>query len=49
MQSKKLQNDLVRFQGKPLNITVFQVMPQAVMLEKLKLNGSMKTYPALRA
>ena len=34
----------VRFQGKPLNITVIQSMPQPVMLKKLKLNGSMKTY-----
>ena len=30
----------VRFQGKPFNITVIQ----PVMLKKLKLNGSMKTY-----
>ena len=29
----------VRFQGKPFNIVVIQVM-----LKKLKLNGSMKTY-----
>ena len=34
----------VRFQGKPFNITVIQVYPQSVMLKKLKLNGSMKTY-----
>ena len=34
----------VHFQGKPLNITVIQAMPQPVMLKKLKLNGSMKTY-----
>ena len=38
-----LKNDRmisVRFQGKPFNITVIQ----PVMLKKLKLNGSMKTY-----
>ena len=34
----------VRFQGKPFNITVIQSMPQPVILKKLKLNGSMKTY-----
>ena len=34
----------LRFQGKPFNITVIQPMPQPVMLKKLKLNGSMKTY-----
>ena len=34
----------VRFQGKPFNITVIQVYAQPVMLKKLKLNGSMKTY-----
>ena len=41
-----LRNDRmisVRFQGKPLNITVIQAMHQPVMLKKLKLNGSMKT------
>ena len=41
-----LKNDRmisVRFQGKPFNITVIQSMPQPVTLEKLKLNGSMKT------
>ena len=32
----------VRFQGKPF--TVSKPMPQPVMLKKLKLNGSMKTY-----
>ena len=37
----------VRFQGKPFNIMVIQVMPQPVMLKKLKLNGSMKTYNLL--
>ena len=34
----------VHFQGKPFNITVIQVMPQPVMLKKLKLNSSVKTY-----
>ena len=34
----------VHFQGKPFNTTVIQSMPQPVMLKKLKLNGSMKTY-----
>ena len=34
----------VRFQGKPFNITVIQSVPQPLMLKKLKLNGSMKTY-----
>ena len=39
-----LKNDRVIsvcFQGKPFNI-----MPQPVMLKKLKLNGSMKIYKA---
>ena len=42
-----LKNDRMislRFQGKPFNITVIQVMPQPVTLKKLKLNGSTKTY-----
>ena len=42
-----LKNDgmiSVRFQGKPFNITVIQSMAQPVLLKKLKLNGSMKTY-----
>ena len=42
-----LKNDRmisVHFQGKPFNITVIQVYAQPVMLKKLKLNGSMKTY-----
>ena len=34
----------VHFQGKPFNITVYKPMPQPVMLKKLKLNSSMKTY-----
>ena len=42
-----LKNDRmisVCFQGKLFNITVIQVYTQPVMLKKLKLNGSMKTY-----
>ena len=42
-----LKNDRmisVHFQGKPFHITVIQVYAQPVMLKKLKLNGSMKTY-----
>ena len=42
-----LKNDRmisVHLQGKSFNITVIQSMPQPVMLKKLKLNGSMKTY-----
>ena len=42
-----LKNDrmiFVRFQGKPFNITVIQAYAQPVMLKKLKLNSSMKTY-----
>ena len=42
-----LKNDKmisVCFQGKPFNITVIQVYAQPVMLKKLKLNSSMKTY-----
>ena len=43
-----LKNDRmisVRFQGKPFNITVIPTsMSQPVMLKKLTLNGSMKTY-----
>ena len=45
-----LKNDRmisVHFQGKPLKITVIQVHPQPIMLKKLMLNGSMKTYRAL--
>ena len=34
----------VHFQGKPFNITVIQVYARPVMLKKLKLNGSVKTY-----
>ena len=42
-----LKNDRmisVRFQGKPFNIRVMNSMPQPLMLKKLKLNRSMKTY-----
>ena len=45
-----LKNDRmisVHFEGKPFNITIIQVLPQPVMLKKLKLNGSMKTYKTL--
>ena len=34
----------VRFQGKPFNSTVTEAYDPRVMLKKLKLNGSMKTY-----
>ena len=34
----------VGFQGKPFNITVIQVYAPTVMLKKLKLKGSVKTY-----
>ena len=34
----------IRFQGKPFNITVIPIYARPVMLKKLKLNGSMKTY-----
>jgi len=42
-----LKNDRMisfHYQGKPFNITVIQVYAQPVMLKKLTLNGSMKTY-----
>ena len=42
-----LKNDRmisVHFQGKLFNITLLQVCFQPLMLKKLKLNGSMKTY-----
>ena len=54
--TKRLQNALlacslkndrmisVRFQGKPFNIMVIQVYAPTTDAEKLKLNGSMKTY-----
>ena len=44
-----LKNDRmisVHFQDKPFSITVIQVYALTVMLKKLKLNGSMKTYKA---
>ena len=34
----------VCFQGIPFNITLFQVYALTIMLKKLNLNGSMKTY-----
>ena len=34
----------VRFQGKRFNIKVIQAYAQRIMLKKLKLNSSMKTY-----
>ena len=42
-----LKNDRmisVRFQGKPLTTMVVKSMTRQVILKKLKLNGSMKTY-----
>ena len=42
-----LKNDRMislRFQGKPFNITVIQVYAPTTNADKLKLNGSMKTY-----
>ena len=42
-----LKNDTmisVHFQGKSFSITVIKSMPQPIMLKKLKLNSSMKTY-----
>ena len=54
--NKRLQNAVLRcnlknsrmisvcFQGKPFNITVIQVYVPTSNAEKLKLNGSMKTY-----
>ena len=33
----------VHFQGKPFNITVIRVLPKPLMLNKLKLNDSLKT------
>ena len=34
----------VHFQGKPFDITVIQAYAPTSNVEKLKLNGSMKTY-----
>ena len=34
----------VRFQGKPLNITVIQVYAPTSNAEEAEVNGSMKTY-----
>ena len=42
-----LKNDRmisVHFQGKPFSITVVQAYAPTVMLKKLKLNSSVKTY-----
>ena len=42
-----LKNDRiisVHFQGKPFSITKSKSMTESVILKKLKLNGSMKTY-----
>ena len=40
-----LKNDrMICFQGKPFNIMVIQSTSQPVMLKKLQLNSSMKTY-----
>ena len=54
MVNKRVQNAVLgckndrmisaHFQGKPFNIMVIQVHGPPVMLKKLKLNGSMKTY-----
>ena len=44
MQSQNDRMISVCFQGKPFNITVIQAYTQLVILKKLKLNGSMKTY-----
>ena len=37
------------FQGKPFNITEIQAYAPPVMLKKLKLNGSMKTYKTFQS
>ena len=42
-----LKNDRlisVHFQGKPFSIIVIQIYAPPLMLKKLKLNGSVKTY-----
>ena len=41
---KKDRMTSVHFQGKPFISQEFKSMPRPVMLKKLKLNGSMKTY-----
>ena len=44
---RNLKNDRiisVHFQGKPFSITKSKSMTESVILKKLKLNGSMKTY-----
>ena len=41
---KNLSMISIPFQSKPLNIRQSKPMPQPVMLKKLTLNGSMKTF-----
>ena len=48
VQSPQRQSDFCSFPSKPFNITVIQVYAQPLMLKKLKLNGSMKTYKTFR-
>ena len=44
MQSQKQQNDLCSFPRQTIQYHRNPSLPQPVMLQKLKLNGSMKTY-----
>ena len=44
MQSQKRQNDLCSSPRKTIQYQLSKPMPQPVMLKKLKLNSSMKTY-----
>ena len=44
MQSQKRQNDLCSFPRQTIQYHAIQVYAGPVMLKKLKLNGSMKTY-----
>ena len=44
MQSQKRQNDLHLFPRQTIQYHSNPSVPQPVMLKKLKLNGSMKTY-----
>ena len=44
MQSQKQQNDLFSFPRQTIQYHSNPSLPQPVMLKKLKLNGSMKTY-----
>ena len=41
---KNYRRIFIHFQGKPFNIMVIQVYAPSLMLKKLKLNGSVKTY-----